>query len=66
MEIKVNESTIEVPENTTCAGLLSEYYPEKGSVAVAVNGKIVLKSQRDTFILRPNDDIIIIKAAYGG
>ena len=65
MEIILNGERAEVADDATVATLAAECHPE-GSVAVAVNGRIVRKPQWADTTLRCGDTVMIIQAAYGG
>lgn len=66
MKILFNSEEINIPENSTISMLKELKNAPKTGVAVAVNGKIVVGKNHDTFILKENDDVILISAAYGG
>lgn len=66
MEINLNNKPKEIPVNTTVAELLSSLgYNTKG-IAVAVNNQITPRTSWDSTSLHPGDNVVIIKAAYGG
>lgn len=66
MKILVNSKETEVSFDSSVAHLsLSLQLSDKG-VAIAVNNKMISRSKWDTFILKENDNVIIIKAACGG
>ena len=55
-----------VDEGTTIASLTTLLeVPSKG-VAIALNGKVVPKNMWETTHITEQDNIVIIKAAYGG
>lgn len=66
MNIKLNGADIEVPEGCTVTQLLEQQQETVQGIAVAVNGGIVRKDQRDKLILKEGDNVLIVKAAYGG
>lgn len=66
MEIKINSNPVEVAEGATLAEVLKANNIEPTGKAVAVNGAVVKKAGYDTHIINPGDDIIIIRAFYGG
>ncbi len=67
MTITINDNKTELPQDTTVKTLIMQLYPDtKGGIAVAINNKIVPKTQWDTHIIKQDDDIVIINAAYGG
>lgn len=63
MEIKVNNEPRTVDGGCTVADIVGK---ESAGVAVAVNGKIVRKPEWDSTTLNDGDDVVVIRAAYGG
>ncbi|MBD5285391.1 MAG: sulfur carrier protein ThiS [Bacteroides sp.] len=63
MEIKVNNEARVVDSGMTVARLIGD---NTAGVAVAVNGKVVRKSEWETAVLNDGDDVVVIHAAYGG
>lgn len=69
MELKVNGKTVNVGDQSTVADLVAHLCPDNKSgagTAVAVDGVIIPKSEWTNKTLTPDNDIILIKAAYGG
>jgi len=67
MKIKVNNELRDIVVGTTLAELLaSEGVADKGGLAVAVNGRVVRRPNWAGRILEEGDNLLIIKAAYGG
>ncbi len=67
MNITINKNAIQVKENSTLKVALAEAGINwQIGMAVAVNNEVVRKSMWDTFILKENDNIIIINAVCGG
>ena len=64
-EIILNGKRAEVADDATVATLVAEYN-HTGSVAVAVNGRVVRKPQWGETTLCDGDMVMIIQAAYGG
>lgn len=66
MEIIVYDEKREVADGMTLAQLMQELnVPERGT-AVALNDKIAKRADWETIVLNPNDNVLIISAAYGG
>lgn len=63
MEITVNNKSLCVDETTAVSTVVDS---DTKGVAVAVNGKIVKKNDWDTTPLKEGDDVVVIRAAYGG
>ena len=66
MKVLVNNKEQEVTSDTSVSTLAqSLQVPEKG-IAIAVNNRMVSRTEWDGFVLKENDNIVIIKAACGG
>ena len=66
MKVLENNKEQEVTSDTTVSTLAqSLQLPEKG-IAIAVNNRMVSRTEWDGFVLKENDNIVIIKAACGG
>ncbi|PKF61710.1 thiamine biosynthesis protein ThiS [Psychromonas sp. psych-6C06] len=66
MKVNVNEKLIELDENCNIEQLLATLEsPLKGS-AVAVNQKIISRSEWATFTLQENDQVSLFQAIAGG
>ncbi len=67
MKVTVNDIICELQPHTSVQELIRLRGLEgKGGVAVAVNGKVVRRSDWDGCMLKDLDNILIINAAYGG
>ena len=67
MEIILNNRTHQVVEKTSIKIALDNWIGEKQKgIAVAVNETIVPKAQWDSFELKDNDKVLVIKATQGG
>lgn len=66
MKVLVNNKETELSAQATIAGMrLALQLPDKG-IAIAVNNKMIPRTEWDAFALKENDNIVIIKAACGG
>ena len=66
MKLKVNSKETEEKDGCTIAELASQLaLPERG-VAIAVNNKMIPRTEWNERILQPNDNLVVIKAACGG
>lgn len=66
MTVKINSISLTLPDIATVQDALdAKNIPSKG-IATAVNGKVVPSSERGKQLLREGDNIVIIKAFYGG
>lgn len=66
MTVKLNDTTVEVPEGTTLLKLLEIKGVDQAGTATAVNGVVVPRTERETTVLNPGDSVLVIKAMYGG
>ncbi len=65
MDVRINGEPRSIVA-TTVAGLLHELAAPETGVAVAVNGVVVPRSEREGRELRPGDDIEVLRAVGGG
>lgn len=68
MKITVNNKTIEYAglDRVELTRVLADCNTPSAGTAIAVNGQVVKKEDRGSFMLNDNDSIIIIKAVCGG
>ena len=67
MEIIFNDHKHQVEEQTSVQTALNAWIGEKQKgIAVAVNETIVPKTQWESYILQPDDKVLVIKATQGG
>jgi len=67
MEITVNNQLLSLENPSSVAQLLSVVLQVTGSgIAVAVNQSIVSKSNWRNYLLKPGDQVMLIKATQGG
>ncbi|MCM1005692.1 MAG: sulfur carrier protein ThiS [Prevotella sp.] len=66
MEIKLNSKPLTLDHSINVAELLEMQKISTGGTAVAINGKIVRRSDWEMRMVNGGDDIVIISAAYGG
>jgi sulfur carrier protein len=67
MEVKFNNQSIELAENTSVlAFVVLQVGDKQNGIAVAVNEAIVPKSKWGKTTLQANDNLLIIKATQGG
>lgn len=68
MHIKLNDQEYSISsEQTSLSAFLKDQdqYYDSG-VALAINDQIVPRQQWDQYLLKPNDNILIITAVQGG
>ena len=64
MKVQVNNKEVEMtPASTQLAAQLE--LPAQG-IAIAVNNKMIPRSEWEKFALQENDNLVVIKAACGG
>ncbi|MFZ9847654.1 MAG: sulfur carrier protein ThiS [Flavobacteriales bacterium] len=67
MEIKVNNDTIQISNDSNILSLMQHLRGEKlNGLAVALNDTVVPRSQWDKIKIKANDDVLIIQATQGG
>ncbi|MDY3268450.1 MAG: sulfur carrier protein ThiS [Phocaeicola sp.] len=66
MKISVNNKETEIANGGTLADLAAQLELPAQGVAIAVNNKMVPRTQWNDTILNENDSLVIIKAACGG
>lgn len=65
MKVKVNNKVVET-EARHLSPLLQELQLPQAGVAVGVQGRMVPKSEWDTFALGEGAEIVVVRAACGG
>lgn len=66
MTVKLNDKNVNISSGTTLQECLEmNAIPNKG-IATALNGVVVPANMRSNTVLNEGDNIIIIKAFYGG
>ena len=67
MEIFFNNHLQQIKEQTTILHLLDQLMNNKqNGIAVAINETVIPKGQWGTYLLQPNDKVLVIKATQGG
>jgi sulfur carrier protein len=67
MEITVNQQSYSVSDACSLQQMLTAVLQlQAKGIAIAVNQEIVSKSDWDTHLLKPGDQVTIIKATQGG
>ncbi len=65
MNIKLNNNPI-TTESTTIADLLEQQSIETKGIAVAVNRRVVPRTEWNTRVLNEGDEVVVVSAVYGG
>lgn len=66
MKVIINNKSYELPVGATLEEALQQVLGTTEGMAAAVNGNVVPRTLWATHVLAEGDDIILIKAAYGG
>ncbi len=66
MEISLNGSPYQLPENTTLAVLIAQLDLTNKRLAIEVNQEIVPRSQFESYLLTDNNHVEIVHAIGGG
>jgi sulfur carrier protein len=66
MQVKINGVETSVNDNTTVADLAQINNLGQTGTAIAVNNALVRRAVWQSTPLKDDDDVVIIKAAYGG
>ncbi len=67
MEITFNSNKQEIQEQTSVQIILNDLIGDKQKgIAVAVNEAVVPRTKWDSYVLQPNDKVLVIKATQGG
>lgn len=66
MKVQVNSKEIEITPDSTLTQLTAQLELTVQGIAIAVNNKMIPRSEWEHFSLHENDNLVIIKAACGG
>lgn len=66
MKVRINHVELELAENATLQNALDKKNIPAAGIATAVNGTVIPAAARSAHQLADGDDIVIIKAFYGG
>lgn len=67
MIITINNEVIQLDGiEITLSELMRKRHINEGGIAIAVNNRIVKRTERDSFILKEGDSVTVISAAFGG
>lgn len=67
MEITVNNQSLTLTDSSSVTQLISAVLKVPGTgLAIAVNQAVVPKSDWPDYVLRPGDQVVLIKATQGG
>ncbi len=66
ISIHVNDSETQVAKQSTLATLMSNLHQNSTGMAVAINNRVIPKSQWSETGLEQNDQVLVITATQGG
>ena len=66
MKVQVNNKEVELIPNSTLTQLMTQLELPVQGIAIAVNNKMIPRTEWERFSLHENDNLVIIKAACGG
>ena len=66
MKVQVNNKEVEMTPASTLTQLAAQLELPVQGIAIAVNNKMIPRSEWEKFALQENDNIVVIKAACGG
>lgn len=66
MKVQVNNKEVEIQSNSTLIELTAQLELPLVDIAIAVNNKMIPRTEWESLSLRENDNLVVIKAACGG
>lgn len=66
MKVQVNNKEVEMIPASTLTQLVTQLELPVQGIAIAVNNKMIPRTEWEKFPLQENDNLVIIKAACGG
>jgi sulfur carrier protein len=66
MDIIINNQNYKMEDNASVSSIFTLFGMSDKGKAVAVNNRVIPRAQWDSHILRHEDKITVITAAYGG
>lgn len=66
MKVQVNNKEVEITPASTLTQLTAQMELPGQGIAIAVNNKMIPRTEWENYLLQENDNLIIIKAACGG
>ncbi len=66
MKVQVNNKEVEIDSASTLTQLITQLELPSQGIAVAINNKMIPRTEWERFSLQENDNLVIIKAACGG
>ncbi|GCB37665.1 sulfur carrier protein ThiS [Bacteroides faecalis] len=66
MKVQVNNKEVEIDSASTLTQLITKLELPSQGIAVAINNKMIPRTEWECFSLQESDNLVIIKAACGG
>lgn len=66
MKVKINQKEKDIRDSINIDELIEDQNISNSGLAVAVNQTIISKNEWHSYILKANDNIMIIRASHGG
>ena len=66
MKVQVNNKEVELIPNSTHTQLTPQLELHLQGIAIALNNKMITRTEWERFVLHENDNLVIIKASCGG
>lgn len=66
MKVQVNNKEVEITPASTLTQLTDQMELPGQGIAIAVNNKMIPRTEWENYLLQENDNLVIIKAACGG
>lgn len=66
MKVQVNNKEVEINPDSTLVQLTAQLELTVSGIAIAVNNRMIPRTEWERFSLHENDNVVIIKAACGG
>lgn len=66
MKVQVNNKEVELNPDSTLIQLTAQLELTVSGIAIAVNNRMIPRTEWESFSLHENDSVVIIKAACGG
>ena len=66
MKVQVNNKEVKITDASTITQLTEQLELSSQGIAIAVNNKMIPRTEWDKFVLHESDNLVIIKAASGG
>ena len=66
MKVQVNNKEVEIDSASPLTQLITQLELPSQGIAVAINNKMIPRTEWECFLLQENDNLVIIKAACVG